>query len=159
MKYAKTEAGQQAFKTRSVPLTPRQRSAFILFDGKRTLAEVLASTSGLGTTADDIDQMVALGLLEPITEAVAAPVTTAATAAAGGIGPTAAVGSMDAQARYMQAYPIATRLTAELGLRGFRLNLAVEAADSYHKLIELAPKIRESVSPEKYQALQKALFE
>ena len=37
MIYAKTETGQQVVKDRSVPLTPRQRSAFILFDGKRTV--------------------------------------------------------------------------------------------------------------------------
>jgi len=33
--------------------------------------------------------------------------------------------------RYAEAYPIATQLTADLGLRGFRLNLAVEAALDY----------------------------
>ena len=40
--------------------------------------------------------------------------------------------------------PIATQLTAALGLRGFRLNLAVEGATSYEQLAaQLAPKIRE----------------
>lgn len=36
----KTEAGQQVLKDRSVPLSPRQRTAFILFDGKRSVDEV-----------------------------------------------------------------------------------------------------------------------
>jgi hypothetical protein len=43
MKYAKTTEGQQAFRDRSVALSARQRSAFILFDGQRTVAEVLAA--------------------------------------------------------------------------------------------------------------------
>jgi hypothetical protein len=33
----KTDTGQQVFKDRSVRLTPRQRSAFILFDGRRSV--------------------------------------------------------------------------------------------------------------------------
>ena len=37
MLIVKTDLGHQVMKDRSVPLTPRQRSAFILFDGKRTL--------------------------------------------------------------------------------------------------------------------------
>ena len=39
--------------------------------------------------------------------------------------------------RYQSAYPLATKLTASLGLRGFRLNLAVEAAGSYEELLEV----------------------
>ena len=46
MKYSKTEAGQQAFKQRSPTISARQRSMFILFDGQRTAAEVLALISG-----------------------------------------------------------------------------------------------------------------
>ena len=37
----KTPVGQQAFKERTIRLTPRQRSAFILFDGYRSVSEVL----------------------------------------------------------------------------------------------------------------------
>jgi hypothetical protein len=55
----KTDVGQQALKDRSVPLTPRQRSAFILFDGKRSVDDVIAA--GMGITAEDIDQMVDAG--------------------------------------------------------------------------------------------------
>ena len=57
----KTEAGQLALKDRTVRLTPRQRSAFILFDGRRSVNEVLAA--GLGVLPEDVDQMVELGLL------------------------------------------------------------------------------------------------
>ena len=63
MIYSKTETGQQVVKDRSVPLTPRQRSAFILFDGKRTVDGVLAATAGMGVTAEDIQFMADSGLL------------------------------------------------------------------------------------------------
>jgi hypothetical protein len=61
--------------------------------------------------------------------------------------------------RYQAAYPIATELTAALGLRGFRLNLAVEGAGSFEDLAALAPKIREAVGDAKFDRLDKALFE
>ena len=60
--------------------------------------------------------------------------------------------------RYKDAYPVATALTAELGLRGFRLNLAVEGAGSFADLSALAPKIREAVGDAKFAKLDKALF-
>jgi len=54
-------------------MTPRQRSAFILFDGRRTLAEVLGATSGLGVTMPDVDRLVELGLLAAAQDAGLAP--------------------------------------------------------------------------------------
>lgn len=139
----KTDAGQQVLKDRSVALTPRQRSAFILFDGKRTAAEVLAASAGMGVTADDVQKLFELGLIEALP---------------GDPGPVApAPSGRTAQQRYQDAYPVAAQLTAGLGLRGFRLNLAVEAAGNYEQLAELAPKIREAVGPEKYAPLDKAL--
>ncbi len=38
--------------------------------------------------------------------------------------------------------PFATNVTASLGLRGFRLNLAVEAASDHDALLALLPKIQ-----------------
>jgi hypothetical protein len=141
-------------KDRSVALTPRQRSAFILFDGKRTLDQVLAATAITGVTREDIDKLIELGLLSD-----AAPQETAAEEAAAQAHAAAVEHHKHRtpQERYAEAYPIATRLTAALGLRGFRLNLAVEAAGSYEQLLEVAPKIREAVGPEKYAPLDNAL--
>ncbi|RYF30598.1 MAG: hypothetical protein EOO23_04785 [Comamonadaceae bacterium] len=147
MKYIKTEKGQQVLKDRSVQLAPRQRSAFILCDGKNTVQQVLASTAPMGMTPDDFDQMVVLGLLEPARDAVAD-----AQAALDKIS-----SERTPQQRYQDAYPIATRLTASLGLRGFRLNLAVEGAGTYEQLRDLAPKIRDAVGPDKFAPLEQAL--
>ena len=49
------------------------------------------------------------------------------------------------------------RLTGTLGLRGFRLNLAVEGATSYEDLVALAPMILEAVGVEKFRPLHRAL--
>lgn len=66
--------------------------------------------------------------------------------------------SLDAQAHFLKAWPIATRLTANLGLRGFRLNLAVEFAADLTKLKELAPQIKDAVGSEKFRELEIALY-
>jgi hypothetical protein len=161
MVLVKTQAGQDAMKDRHGGLTSRQRSAFILFDGKRTLGEVLAATAAMGITQDDVQAMIEQGLLAPVgggvlpAAAVAAPAAAPAAAAAeGGSGETA----RPSQQRYKDAYPVATAMTAALGLRGFRLNLAVESASSFEDLAALAPKIKEAVGEAKYEPLRKALF-
>ena len=59
--------------------------------------------------------------------------------------------------RYQAAYPLATQLTATLGLRGFKLNLAVERADGYSGLRELFFKIEAAVGAERAAALRAAL--
>src|SRR4051812_43830399 len=118
MLIVKTETGHRVMKDRSVPLTPRQRSAFILFDGKRTVEEVLKATAMTGVTREEIDKLIELGLLSDPTPKEAAAQAAAADAMA------AAVEQhkhRTPQERYAEAYPIATRLTAGLGLRGFRL--------------------------------------
>jgi hypothetical protein len=170
----KTEAGQQMFKDRSVRLTPRQRSAFILFDGRRSVSEVLEA--GMGIARADIDQMVELGLLGQVggsadaanAETVAIPLTPApASARSGDMRALRSQPEISAlsvapversnQQRYKDAYPIATQLTGSLGLRGFRLNLSVEGSSSYEDLLALAPKIRAAVGADKAVALDRAL--
>ena len=164
MRYKKTELGQTALQNRALALMPRQRSAFIMFDGKRSVEAVIKATAGLGVTIEDVHHLVSSGLLAEATQPVAAlatpavkvatPVSTQASAAAGKDG----LPSQPDQAHYSRSYPIATRLTAGLGLRGFRLNLAVEAAGDLGKLQELAPKIKEAVGPEKFKELEAALY-
>ena len=163
MIYKKTELGQSALQHRSVALSPRQRSAFIMFNGKRELNEVMKATAGLGVTPDDVTYLVSLGLLEA--EAFAPEISAPTVAVIAGPQSTAALShtadglpTLSAQAHYSKAYPIAIRLTANLGLRGFRLNLAVEAAGDLDKLKELAPKIKEAVGPEKFLELENALY-
>lgn len=151
----KTEAGQQALKDRSVTVTPRQRSAFILFDGKRTMDEVIAA--GLGVTREDVEQMMSLGLLVPAEGSAPSQAGTPAAGPAVAAPAPAGGPAMTHQQRYQAAYPIATKLTAGLGLRGFKLNLAVEAAATWEELVGLAPKIRAAVGIDRAVELDRAL--
>ncbi len=159
MKLMKTETGQRVLKDRSVPLTPRQRAAFILFDGRQTVDQILAATGAAGVTREDIDHLVQLGLLAQA--AGSEPVAPAAPPQAANEPGAAAMGSSgrDAQQRYKDAYPIATRLTASLGLRGVRLNIAVEGTANYEQLRELAPRIREAVGEKAFRDLDRALHD
>jgi hypothetical protein len=205
----KTEAGQRVLKDRSVPLTPRQRSAFILCDGKRTMEEVLQAA--MGVTREDIERLIELDLLGPVgggklpgarpaaaaalpvPASVAAPLPSPADAAVPALAPATvpapapapapaaaspavaepaapalspaaaqAVAAPEAevrssQQRYKDAYPIATKLSGSLGLRGFRLNLAVEGTSNYEQLLDLLPKIQAAVGAEKAAPLERAL--
>jgi len=166
MVLVKTQAGQDALKDRQGGLTSRQRSAFILFDGKRSTGEVLAATAAMGITQDDVQAMIALGLLEPQSGSGAGAAVAAAAAAKGTGQAVAAANAVSSASSTsyeatvaMEADPIATELTAGLGLRGFRLNLAVEGAGSFSDLAALAPKIREAVGDAKFARFDKALFD
>ena len=183
--YHKTEVGQLALHDRASPLSRRQRSAFIMFDGRRSVSDVLRLTAGLGVTEDDIAQMRRLAYLEEndalsgyfsathpqptqppslypeFDESIRPPVEQRVMLNSVLPGPAqaghGAMPSADAQGIYLRAYPIATRLTSGLGLRGFLLNLAVESAGSLEKLRELAPKIGAAVGPIKFRELEDAL--
>ena len=160
MKYVKTEAGQQAFKERSPLFSARQRSTFILFDGTKTLDQVMAAAAGMGAVMADVEHLVAQGFIAPSPDSAPAPAP----------GPVASADAVleaeDAalppsnrtpQERYSDAMPLATKLTASLGLRGFRLNLSVEAATGYEDLLALLPKIQEAVGSKAARELERAL--
>ncbi|MEN9670193.1 MAG: hypothetical protein RL018_470 [Pseudomonadota bacterium] len=132
MRLTKTEAGKKAISDRSIALSPRQRSALIIFNGERQLDEVLTMLVGIGFSKTDADHMISLGLLAEVDPPVAAKAAVAkVTEPLGGF-----VDLNEAQSRYKLAYPLATKLTASLGFKGFRLNLAVEAAGSYSQLVQ-----------------------
>lgn len=157
MNLVKTPEGQQAFKERHADLSQRLRSAFLLFDGRRSLMQVLEATSALGVVKDDILALVDRGWLTTGDSSVMA-----AAAASPGKSSTPAPVDIDpgiAQKRYQKAYPMAVSITGALGLKGFRLNLAVEAAMGYAQLVALAPRIRDAAGEKAYVALHKALFD
>jgi hypothetical protein len=160
MKYRKTELGKLAFKERTTELNPRQRSALILIDGNKDDTEIFKAMAAFGLTADDINHLVEMRFIEAADNAQAAPPSAAAKSAEPARNEEPASdprAALSDQERYQRAYPIATKVTSGLGLRGFRLNLAVESANTLQKLIELAPKIREAVGDEKYAELARAL--
>ena len=169
MIYVKTELGKTALHDKSLGLSPRQRSAFIMFDGKRSAEDVLKLTTALGVTLDDVNHLVSLDLLElsggerlaamPLDSSTAATATTERAATAHVVAASTPSGpNLSDQAHYAKAYLIAVRLTGNLGLRGFRLNLSVESAGNLEQLKDLAPKIKEAVGLEKFRELEDALY-
>ncbi|MDR2296719.1 MAG: hypothetical protein LBE30_00030 [Comamonas sp.] len=159
MHLIKTPEGQQAFKERHADLSQRLRSAFLLFDGNRSLAQVLDATAALGIGKDDILGLVEKGwLVEKAQTTEPSVARTESSIAAAALAP-AEVDAQSVVRRYQKAYPMAASITGGLGLKGFRLNLAVEAAMGYAQLAELAPRIREAVGDKAYAPLHKALFE
>jgi len=186
MIYIKTERGRTALQSRSSILAARHRPAFIMFDGRRGVEEVLKAATGFGFTMTDVEQMLGLGLIEPalnqtgdrsgsslsnytstsvLPSQFASSALPSAWSASVNVGsqsvtlPPAGTPSVDAQAHFLKALPGATRLTANLGLRGFRLNLAVESAGGLAKLKALAPRIKDAVGAEKFRELEIALYQ
>ena len=155
MTMSKTTAGHQVLKDRSAGLSPRQRAALILFDGKRTVQDVLAVTSPTGVTAADIDRLVQMGLVAEQGDAARPPEfgpdSQPATLSVS-VSPVAS-----AYERYLRAYEVAIQLTAELGPRAGHLLLAVEAAENLDELVELAPSLRAALLPLKFARFEAAL--
>ena len=167
MIYVKTELGRTALHDRSLGLLPRQRSVFILFDGKRSADDALKATAALGVKPDDLAHLVALGLLAPLEGGNAEPVKAAATPHMS-IAPSSQLHTelglddtppplLSDQAHYSKAYLVAVKLTGALGLRGFRLNLAVEATTGYDGLVAMLPKIKDAVGQTACQPLEHML--
>jgi len=164
MYLVKTPEGQLAFKERHADLSQRLRSAFLLFDGRRSLMQVLEATSALGVNKDDILALVGKGWLATRESSVAADAAAQAHASSLSKSSSASLATADvdpgsAQRRYQRAYPIAVSITGALGLKGFRLNLAVEAAMGYEQLAALAPRIRDAAGDKAYTSLHRVLFE
>jgi hypothetical protein len=148
MRFAKTERGQQEVKSRELQLTMKQRAALVLCDAKRPGQSVLDNLAAVGSSADDLQALVRLGLVDELPDAE----ETAAQEAR------AALQAVPPIERYRIAYPIATSLASTLGLRSFTMTLAVEQATSYEDLCGVATRLRPLVPPEKYLTLHQALY-
>src|SRR5438128_7349059 len=105
MLIVKTELGHRVMKDRSVALTPRQRAAFILFDGKRTLDQVMNATKPVGVTKEDVDKLFELALVEDATTEQGAAQEEAEKKQAEAVEHHK---HRTPQERYAEAYPIAT---------------------------------------------------
>jgi hypothetical protein len=182
--FAKTDFGALAVKDRSaVKLTPRQRTALIMMDGLRQQNDFMDTVSTLGVTEEDITTLADLGLIAETRPAAARPPTQPITAAPQESPPLSfaervaqaqqeALAQRSAAAtrtsltdedervrRYRAAYPIAVGITSRLGLKGFKLNLAVESATGFEGLVALLPRLREAVGTDApLRPLQEALY-
>lgn len=149
----KSKSGQIAFKERSALFTLRQRAVFILFDGRTAVADILLAMAPMGLTQQDVQLLRDQGFLEPAPDQALVP-----TKASQSQGPAPLIPpERTYQERYLQAKPLATQVTAKLGLKGFRLNLAVESAANIQELVALLPKIQATAGLEACAELERAL--
>ena len=163
--WSKTEAGRQEIKARSQVTGRAQRTLLLLIDGKRDVAELLASVSG--TSPADLDALAALGLIvavdqtdvmQPIPQAVP-PASAPAAPAAGSAVPD----WQDTRSGYVDLSSALTETIArELGLRGFVLTMAVERASTLDELRAVAERTINAVAERKGLAqgrvVRRALF-
>ncbi len=183
----KTDKGLEALRARDPALPPRMRTAFILFDGNKSVEQVielLPGNTGRLQLLEDIKLLIQQGLLELLrptqsgelggrpAQLSAAPATARERAAAAPAPQTsladerqqaarhtsAPVQVSDPTDRYMKAYATVGQLVSELGLKGFRLQLAVEKAQGYDGLVALLPRLRESIDAKKLRAVEKILL-
>jgi hypothetical protein len=171
---SKTALGVQVMKDRSMGLSPQQRSALILCDGKRSLEEVLRMTSGVGVSTQDMQKLLEMGLIEtgsgggaqqaPVAAPVTAPVTAPAPVSAPAPMPRASVPAALADSipqsgvDFQQALDGAITLCSNLGFKGFGLNMALTGVDNIEKLQKLAPEIRRAAGDAKYKPLHALIF-
>ena len=140
MIYVKTAAGRQALKERSELMPRKYHFPFLMCDGVRDSADILTASAQHGFTSVDLYQMVQLGFIEAASAGVA-PVLLQTPGVSGA--PSQAPSPQSA-ALFVEAEHLATSITAKLGLRGFRLNMAVERTNNLADLKALLPQIEEA---------------
>jgi hypothetical protein len=154
MIYIKTELGRQALKERSESMPRKYHFPFMMCDGQRDHADILLSGASTGFLQGDLDNMVQLGFI------VLAPVKAVAEKPDVVIAPVVAVPAQPTQLQanvFFDASQMATALSAKLGLRGFRLNLAVQTASSLSDLDALLPQLEKVLGADAVRPLANLL--
>lgn len=171
----KTDKGMEALRARDPALPHRMRPAFIMFDGQKSIEQVMALSSSAGgqlQVLEDIKQLLQQGLLEllrsgdaslpsastnELIDSLAVPAQAAAAASpAAQLAAPAAIS--DPSERYIKAYAAASQLVSGLGLKGFRLQLQLEKAQGYDGLVAVLPKLREVIDAKKLRPIEAILF-
>lgn len=163
----KTDKGLEALRTRDPALPKRLRTAFILFDGSKNVAQVMRLLPlSPALELEDIYGMLQAGWLELLNPSLAPQVPARTTPSTATRAATAQKGELSAQRphirnpseRYQQAYTLASTLVGEKGLRGFTLQLALEKADGYDGLLALLPRLQSALEPRQMRQLQAILL-
>jgi hypothetical protein len=149
MIYVKTDSGRQALKERAESMPRKYHFPFLACDGVRDSADILRASASQGFLEADLQHLAQLGYIKAVVA------QSAAGSKSEPVLPTAAqVANTQRNVNSLiEAQQMATALTAKLGLRGFRVNMAVEAAHSLADLRALLPRIQEAVGPAAAKAL------
>lgn len=77
--FDKSEKGREEIVTRKYRLASRLRTLLVLTDGKQSAGELLQKVSGLGLTAQSIDELLEHGFIHATTEHTGLPADAADT--------------------------------------------------------------------------------
>ncbi len=157
MAVKKTARGIQVMKDRSVSLTPHQRSALILIDGKRDTTEILRMTAAVGVALSDIEALIAMGLVETdVTSSEQPQTSTTMNTPSNTVSPPASTSADGID--FQTALNAAITMCSDLGFKGFSLNMALTGVDSLEKLQKMAPELRKAAGDKKYALLHPYIF-
>ena len=163
--YDKTEKGLEEIQTRKHHLASRLRSLLVLVDGKTSDEGLLKKVAGLGLDSASLAELLRSGFIIPRAGAVqsdhqndaptAAPVPAAAPAAAQGLPP---VTLAEGETLYQALYNFYTStIKANLGLRGYAMQLKVERCSGIDDFKALRQPFLEAVQKSKGQDVANGL--
>ena len=148
--WVKTDAGRAEMQNRALVKERARRNLLLLIDGQKSEEMLLANLAGI--TAADFQELRKLDLIAPAAGAVTVgnPARAASPEASR---PTVPL-PLDAKSLDYSAFTAAlTKLiSAQLGLRGFTLTLAVDKASTIEELRDVAQRVIEQVRERKGEA-------
>jgi hypothetical protein len=151
--WVKTDAGRAEMQSRALIKDRARRNLLLLIDGTKSEEMLLGNLAGI--TADDFQELRKLDLIAPAAGAVtvgnparAASADSQRPTVPQSLGPGAA--SNASPLDYSQFTAALTQLiSANLGLRGFTLTLAVDKASTIEELREVAQRVIEQIRERK----------
>lgn len=156
--YRKTEAGLDEIKTRARKLDHKLRALLLIVNGERREQDLLSQLDGMGIGSESLKQLVQMGLVETVPEAVPqqrpAPVKAATASEDSNLFSMYAMRRVEAQESaqapatalhseadiraYQRLYHFYTDVISQhLGLRGYVMQVKVEKATDLPALIAL----------------------
>ena len=147
--WVKTDAGRAEMQNRALVKERARRNLLLLIDGQKSEEMLLANLAGI--TAADFQELRKLDLIAPAAGAVTVG-NTARAISSEASRPT--VPPLDVTSLDYSAFTAAlTKLiSAQLGLRGFTLTLAVDKASTIEELRDVAQRVIEQVRERKGEA-------
>jgi hypothetical protein len=153
--WVKTEAGRLEMQSRALVKERAQRNLLLVIDGIKTEEMLLQGLAGISMT--DFEVLQSLGLIAPVAGSgnvrlgrpASSPAVAEAAPAPAASAPIEAAAPLD----YAQFTAALTQMiSAELGLRGFVLTLAVEKAGTIEELRAVADRTIAQIAERKGEA-------
>ncbi len=150
MIWVKTDAGRAEMQNRALVKERARRNLLLLIDGQKSEEMLLANLAGI--TAADFQELRKLDLIAPASGAVTVgnPARASSSEASRPTVPVALEGKSLDYSAFTAA--LTKLISAQLGLRGFTLTLAVDKASTVEELRDVAQRVLEQVRERKGEA-------